>query len=118
VGQRKKKDPKLDPAEQLSATFDFMVALAPEVAKYNLRLLDKHGAGPFSIQSDEALAEARRQVAIANAKITMEFALHLTAQFVTLDAALQTTPAQDTPAPKQESAPAGEPSAPDAPARV
>jgi hypothetical protein len=95
-----------------------MVALAPEVAKYNLRLLDKHAAGPFSIQSDEALAEARRQVAVANAKITMEFALHLTAQFVTLDAALQTSEAKDAPAPKQETAPAGEPCSPKPPARV
>jgi hypothetical protein len=94
----------MDPAEQLSATFDFMVALAPEVAKHNLRLLDKHGAGPFSIQSDETLAEARRQVAIANAKITMEFALHLTAQFVTLDAALQTPEAKNAVTPKDTAA--------------
>src|SRR5690348_9533800 len=102
----------MDPTEQLSATFDFMISLAPEVAKHNLRLLDKHGAGPFSVQSDEALAEARRQVAIANARITMEFALHLTAQFVTLDAALQTPQPKDATAPKQERAPAGEPSPP------
>jgi hypothetical protein len=108
----------MNSAEQLSLTFDFMVALVPEVAKYNLRLLDKHGAGPFSIQSDEALTEARRQVAIANAKITMEFALHLTAQFVTLDAALQTPEAKNAVTPKQETAPAGEPRSPKPPARV
>jgi hypothetical protein len=108
----------MDPAEQLSATFDFMIALAPEVAKYNLRLLDKRGAGPFSIQSDEALTEARRAVAIANAKITIEFALHLTAQFVTLDAALQTTQTKDTPPPKQTTAAVGQPSTPEPPPGV
>jgi len=95
----------MDPAEELSATFDFMVALAPEIAKYNLRLLDKRGAGPFSIQSDEELAEARRQVAVANGKITMEFALYLTAQFATLDAALKPPETQNAAAPKDAVAP-------------
>jgi hypothetical protein len=92
--------------EQTSLIFDFMQVIAPEVAHYHLRLLEKRSsAGPF-VPDEDQLKDLRRQSALNSANITLEFAMHLAAAFAQCQAASidETKPAQT-----QDAAPAAKP---------
>jgi hypothetical protein len=94
----------MDPSEQAVLINDFMVAVAPVVARYTLetmRLLKD------SYRSEETEANIRRYAADAAANITMEFASHMAARFAQLHDAAQPTSAKDSAAPIQEKATAG-----------
>jgi hypothetical protein len=82
--------------EQTSLIFDFMAAIAPEVAHYHLRLLEKRSSGGPSVLDEEQLKDLRRQTALNNAHITLEFAMHLAGAFTQCQAASidETKPAQ------------------------
>ena len=92
--------------EQTSLIFDFMQAIAPEVAHHHLRLLEKRSSGgaPF-VPDEEQLKDLRRQAAVNSAHITLEFAMHLAAAFAQCQASIDET----QPAQTQDAAPADKP---------
>jgi hypothetical protein len=73
----------MDPDQQVAITLSFMQAIAPVIARHHVR------------QAELQTTSEMRQIAAANAKMTVEFAVHLTAQFASLDAALNSTQTQD-----------------------
>jgi hypothetical protein len=84
----------MDTEEQTNLVFDMMIAIAPEVAHFHLRALDKRVGGPYSV-SEEVLAQARRETANANANVTLEFAMHLAGAFARCQASIhEAHPAQ------------------------
>jgi hypothetical protein len=72
-----------------------MQAIAPEVAHYHLRLLEKRSSGGPSVLDEDQLKDLRRQAADNSANITLEFAMHLAAAFTQCQAHIgETKPAQ------------------------
>jgi hypothetical protein len=82
--------------EQTSLIFDFMQAIAPQVAHHHLRVLEKRSSGGPFVPDEEQLKDLRRQSALNSANITLEFAMHLAAAFARCQAASidETKPAQ------------------------
>jgi hypothetical protein len=80
----------MDADEQTSLVFDFMQAIAPEVARVHMRILNNRIGAPYSV-SEEVLAQARRETAESNASVTLEFAMHLAGAFVRCQASISET---------------------------
>jgi hypothetical protein len=91
--------------EQTSLIFDFMAAIAPEVAHHHLRLLEKRSSAGPSVLDEDQLKDLRRQAAVNSANITLEIAMHLAAAFAQCQASIDET----KPAQTQETAPADKP---------
>jgi hypothetical protein len=110
----------MDAEQQTALVFDMMVAIAPEVARFHLRILSNRTGTPYSV-SEEVLAQARRETATSNANVTLEFAMHLAAAFARCQTSIgETNPAQtqDAAQTQQETAPADKPRKTKPPPRI
>jgi hypothetical protein len=85
----------MDAEEQTTLVFDFMQAIAPEVARFHLRILSNRTGAPYSV-SEEVLAQARRETATSNANVTLEYAMHLAAAFVRCQTSISETKSSET----------------------
>jgi hypothetical protein len=68
----------MNEAQQLVLIKDFMVALAPEVARHRFTLI-RHNYIPLVLGEEEH--PSYTDTAIENARITLELAMHLAAQY-------------------------------------
>jgi hypothetical protein len=110
----------VDADEQTTLVFDFMVAIASEVARFHLRILSNRTGAPYSV-SEEVLAQARRETATSNANVTLEFAMHLAAAFARCQTSIGETnraQTQDAAQTQQQTAPADKPRKTKPPARI
>jgi hypothetical protein len=83
--------------EQIGLIKEFMVALAPEVARHRFSLIRHHH---LSLSVNEELTASYTEIANENARITLELSMHLAAKYADCYDSLTRHEAKSPPPPK------------------